>query len=83
MLSWREPIVQLVTLIIGLLIVSVLNIAWLSPVLALVRGPLLLVLLVAVAYQLWLTRQVKPETVAVAQDDRPLIERERGGRGAG
>ncbi len=81
MLSWREPIVQLVALIAGLLVVSVLNVAWLSPVLAEIRGPLGLLLLVAIAYQFWLARQLEAAAVAAAQEDQPLIERERGGRG--
>jgi protein-S-isoprenylcysteine O-methyltransferase Ste14 len=78
MLSWREPIVQLAVLIVVMLGVSFLNVSWISSLLAVVRMPLLLMLLVAVAYQVWLVRQAEQATVIAAQDDSRLIERERG-----
>lgn len=81
-MSLRMPLVQIILLIVGLLVASVLPITGLSVVLAEVRLLLVLVLGVALLYLGLMLRQgghsLMPVVVEDAWLDEPLRERERG-----
>lgn len=81
-MSLRMPLVQIILLIVGLLVTSVLPITGLSVVLAEVRLLLMLVLGVALLYLGLMLRQgahsLMPVVVEDAWLEEPLRERERG-----
>lgn len=83
MMSLRVPLVQIILLIVGLLLCSLLSISGLSAVLAEVRLPLLMVLGVALLYAGLLQRQEQTTLVPAPIEDRWLDEQihqiERGG----
>lgn len=76
--AWRQAIVQEIVLIAGLLLVSLLDLGWASQVLALVRGPLLLLLIVALGYAAWLAHQPRQAPEQQADAGAELAERARG-----
>ncbi|WP_029214497.1 hypothetical protein [Kallotenue papyrolyticum] len=76
--AWREAIAQEIALIAGLLLVSLLDLGWASQVLALVRLPLLLLLIVALGYAAWLARHRRRVPVHQAAAGAEPAERVRG-----
>lgn len=81
-MSLRMPLVQIILLIVGLLVASVLPITGLSVVLAEVRTLLVMVLGVALVYLGLMLRQGGQSLMPVVVEDRwldeQLHERERG-----